>query len=130
MPHLMVDYSANLEPDVDMGAFCEALRAEASAIEAFPLAGIRVRATRVDHFAIADGNAAHGFIDISVRLRAGRPDDVKQDAVDRLFKAAQRFLAPAMAHRSIALSMEMRDIDPGLSPKAGTIRDHMKEDTT
>ena len=30
-----------------------------------------------------------------------------------------------MAQRSIALSMEMRDIDPGLSPKSGTIRDQL-----
>jgi len=30
-----------------------------------------------------------------------------------------------MAQHSIAISMEMRDIDPELSPKAGTIRDHI-----
>ena len=32
-----------------------------------------------------------------------------------------------MASRSIALSLEMRDIDPELSPKVGTIRDHLEE---
>lgn len=31
-----------------------------------------------------------------------------------------------MATRSLALSMEMRDIDPELSPKTGTLRDHLK----
>jgi 5-carboxymethyl-2-hydroxymuconate isomerase len=31
-----------------------------------------------------------------------------------------------MAHTSIALSAEMRDIDAELSPKFGNIRDHME----
>lgn len=126
MPHIQIDYSANIDAHTDMGAFCEALRAEAAGIDAFPLAGLRVRATRVDHYAIADGNPAHGFIDISVRLRAGRPDAVKQDAVARLFRAAEVFIAPAMATHPIALSMEMRDIDPALAPKTGSIRDHLE----
>lgn len=126
MPHIQIDYSANVEAHTDMSAFCEALRAAAEGIDAFPLAGLRVRAVRVDHYAIADGNPAHGFIDISVRLRAGRPDAVKQDAVARLFAAAEAFVAPTMAQHPIALSLEMRDIDPALSPKTGSIRDHLE----
>lgn len=128
MPHFQIDYSANLEDAVDMAAFCEAIRAKAAEIETFPIAGIRVRAVRVDHVALADGDPAHGFVDISVRLRAGRPDEVKADATRRIFEAAERALAEAMATRSIALSLEMRDIDPALSPKSGTIREHMKAD--
>ncbi|MBY4893301.1 5-carboxymethyl-2-hydroxymuconate isomerase [Jannaschia sp. EhC01] len=125
MPHFQIDYSANLEDTVDMAALCEAIRAEAAGIDAFPMPGIRVRATRVDHYAIADGNPKHGFVDISVRLREGRPDDVKQDAIARIFEAAKACLVDAMATHSIALSAEMRDIDAALSPKTGTIRDHL-----
>ncbi len=126
MPHFQIDYSGNLDAVIDMGAVCEAIRAEAARIDAFPLAGIRVRARRVDHFAIADGNPEHGFIDLSVRLRAGRPVAVKKDAITRIFAALRAAVAPAMATRSIALSAEMRDIDPDLSPKSGTIRDHLE----
>ncbi|RLK07605.1 5-carboxymethyl-2-hydroxymuconate Delta-isomerase [Ruegeria conchae] len=125
MPHFHVDYSGNLENIVDMSGLCECLRATAADIDTFPMPGIRIRAVRVDHYAIADGNPAHGFIDISIRLRAGRSEDVKQDATRRIFEAANTYLAPAMARHSIALSLEMRDIDPELSPKTGTIRDHM-----
>lgn len=127
MPHFHIEYSANLEDVVDMGAFCEAIRAQAARIETFPMPGIRVRATRVDHYAIADGNPEHGFIDLSVRLREGRSDDVKRDAIQRIFETARTFLAPAMATHSIALSSEMRNIDARLSPKTGTIREHLKD---
>lgn len=127
MPHFQIDYSANLEDVINMGALCEAIRATAADIDAFPTAGIRVRATRVDHMAMADGDAKHGFVDLSVRLRAGRADDVKQDAIARIFTTLKDFVAPVMEARSIALSAEMRDIDAALSPKFGNVRDHMED---
>ena len=127
MPHFQIDYSANLEEVIDMSALCEAIRAAAAQIETFPTPGIRVRATRVNHVAMADGDAKHGFIDLSVRLREGRPDDVKKDAIARVFAALKDFAAPAMETHSIALSAEMRDIDAALSPKFGNVRDHMED---
>jgi len=129
MPHFHIEYSANLEQAVDMGALCEAIRATAAGIDTFPTAGIRVRATRVDHVAMADGDPKHGFIDLSIRLRQGRPTRVKQDAIARVFEALEKFMAPVMETRSVALSAEMRDIDALLSPKTGNIRDHMEPST-
>ncbi len=127
MPHFHIDYSGNLEGVVDMDALCDRIRAAAAQIDTFPIAGIRVRATCVDHYAIADGNPKHGFIDLSVRLREGRPLEVKQDAIARIFDALKAFVAPAMRTHSIALSAEMRDIDATLSPKTGNIRDHLED---
>ena len=127
MPHFQIDYSGNLEDVVDMSALCEAIRAAAAEIETFPTPGIRVRATRVDHVAMADGDAKHGFVDLSVRLREGRSEDVKKEAIARIFAALKDFMAPAMETRSIALSAEMRDIDAALSPKFGNVRDHMED---
>ena len=126
MPHLMIDYSANVEPDVDMGAFCDTLRDVAASIDAFPLAGVKVRAVRVDHYAIADGNPKHGFIDISVRIREGRDMQTKQNAAQKLFDAANEFVADVMQRRSLALSLELRDIDAALSPKSGSIRKYLE----
>ena len=126
MAHFHIDYSANIEEVIDMAGLCEAIRSCAASMETFPLAGIRVRATRVDHVAMADGNPKHGFIDVSVRLREGRSGDVKQQAISKIFEALKAYTAPAMATHSIALSAEMRDIDATLSPKYGTIREHMK----
>lgn len=127
MPHFHIEYSANLESLVDMAQLCEAVRAKAAAIDTFPMAGIRVRATRVDHVAIANGNPKHGFVDLSVRLREGRPHDVKRDAITQIFAVLTDFMAPTMETLSVALSAEMRDIDADLSPKFGNIRDHLED---
>ena len=126
MPHLMIDYSANVEPDVDIGGLCNTLRYVAASIDAFPLAGVKVRAVRVEHYAIADGNPEHGFIDISVRIREGRDMETKQNAAQKIFDAANEFVADVMRRRSLALSLELRDIDAALSPKSGSIRKYLE----
>jgi 5-carboxymethyl-2-hydroxymuconate isomerase len=122
----MIDYSVNVETDVDIGALCDTLRDVAASIDAFPLAGVKVRAVRVDHYAIADGNPEHGFIDISVRIREGRDMETKQNAAQKIFDAANEFVADVMRRRSLALSLELRDIDAALSPKSGSIRKYLE----
>jgi len=126
MPHFHIEYSANIESIIDVAELCETIRAAAADNDAFPTPGIRVRATRVDYVAMADGNPKHGFIDLSIRLREGRAQDVKEDAVTRIFEVLKVFMGPAMQTHSIALSAEMRDIDASLSPKFGNVRDHLE----
>lgn len=128
MPHLTIDYAPELEAEVDMPALCDALRVAMIETGVFPLAGVRVRAFAVTHVAMADGDAQHAYIDMSIRLRAGRDLETRKAAVAHVFEVARAFLAPVMDRRSLALSMEMRDIEPELSPKAGSVRDFLKED--
>jgi 5-carboxymethyl-2-hydroxymuconate isomerase len=125
MPHIHVDYSANLETRLDIAGLCHVLRDAAVATGVLPMAGIRVRAIRADHVVIADGNPAHAYLDISVRLRGGRSDAAKARATAEIFAAAEAYCAEVMATSSFMLSMEMRDIDPALSPKASSIRDYL-----
>ncbi|MDJ0626993.1 MAG: 5-carboxymethyl-2-hydroxymuconate isomerase [Rhodobacter sp.] len=125
MPHVSIEYSPNLEDAAGIQGLCEALRHTAAGLDIFQMTGIRVRATRVDHYAIADGDPENGFIDISVRLRGGRPLAVRRAAAAALFDAAETHLADLLAARPVMLSLEMRDIDPELSPKRNTVRDHI-----
>ena len=127
MPHLSFQYSANVEQWVDLHQFCRVLRDAAVATNVFPLAGIRVRGVRCNHCEIADGSMEMGFIDISVRLRGGRELEVRKQATQSIFEAAESFLAPVLDRRPLALSLEMGDIDPNLSPKVSSIRRFLGE---
>ncbi|MEZ5751331.1 MAG: 5-carboxymethyl-2-hydroxymuconate isomerase [Paracoccaceae bacterium] len=108
-----------------MPAFCSCATRQ-SRPGCFRLAGIRAFAA--DHVLIADGQPGHAFIDISVRLRGGRSDADKARATAHIFAAAEAFCADDMAQNSLMLSLEMRDIDPELSPKTSSIRRFLPED--
>jgi 5-carboxymethyl-2-hydroxymuconate isomerase len=128
MPHFQIDYSPNLEARLDMGALCQTVRDAAAETGVFPLAGIRVRATACTHVVMADGNSEHAFLDLSVRLRAGRDLATRKAATQTIFTALEGFCADVIASSSFMLSMEMRDIDPELSPKASSIRQYLPGD--
>jgi len=122
MPHVEIGYSANLENTIDISALCNTLRLACIDAAVAPVAGIRVRAFRCDHYSIADGSTKHGYIDISIRLREGRSQEVKENLTTRLFESAEQFIGKDFESNSIALSIETRDIDASLSPKSGSIR--------
>ena len=127
MPHLSIEYSANVEQWTSLAELCDVLRLAAAATGLSDAAGIRVRALRCDTYSIADGKADRGFIDISVRLRGGRALDTRKQATQRIFEAAEQHLEEVLAAHPLALSLEMRDIDPELSPKLSTLRQYVRE---
>ena len=128
MPHFHIDYSPNLEARLDIAGLCRVIRDAAVQTGVFPLAGIRIRATACTHVVMADGNPDHAFLDLSVRLRGGRSPEARRAATQTIFAAMEGYCAEVMRTSSLMLSMEMRDIDPELSPKASSIRDHLPEE--
>lgn len=125
MPHIVIDYSPNLETRLDIAGLCTVLRDAAVATGILPLAGIRVRATACSHVVIADGNPDHAFLDISLRLREGRSQTDRQAATARIFAAAEEYCAQVLESSSFMLSFEMRNIDAILSPKTSSIRRYL-----
>jgi 5-carboxymethyl-2-hydroxymuconate isomerase len=95
---------------------------------AFPLAGIRIRATACSHVVMADGNPDHASLDLSVRLRGGRSLETRKATTQTIFAAIEGYCAEIMSTFSLILSMEMRDIDPELSPKSSSMRDHLSQE--
>lgn len=127
MAHFHIDYSANLEDRLDIAGLCRVVRDAALATGIFPMAGIRVRAMRADYVIMADGNPNHAYLDLSVRLRAGRTAEMKTRATAQIFVALEGYCAEAMAQGSLMLSMEMREIDRSLSPRSSSIRRYLQE---
>ena len=87
MPHFTIEYSANLDARVDMAEVVELVRKAAVETGIFPLGGIRVRAIRCEHYAIADGRPQFGFLAMVLRLGEGRDLAARKKAGEHIFKA-------------------------------------------
>jgi 5-carboxymethyl-2-hydroxymuconate isomerase len=112
MPHLIVEYSANVAGDVDMPRLLSAVHAAALETGVFPIGGLRTRAERRDLFQVADGHPDNGFIHVQARIGAGRPPEVRQKAAEHIFAAVKTETAKAFAGRPLGLSLEVVEIDP------------------
>jgi 5-carboxymethyl-2-hydroxymuconate isomerase len=126
MPHFTIEYSANLDARVEMGKVVELVRKAAVETGIFPLGGIRVRAVKCEHFAIADGNSQFGFLDMVLRLGEGRDLAARRQAGEHIFKALSAFLDPVFAETKFALSFDMQINDKNTSWKRNNIHDALK----
>ncbi|NOJ41185.1 5-carboxymethyl-2-hydroxymuconate Delta-isomerase [Bradyrhizobium australiense] len=126
MPHFTIEYSANLDGRVDMAAVVELVRKAAVETGIFPLGGIRVRAIRCEHYAIADGRQAYGFLDLVLRLGEGRDLATRKNAGERIFKALSVYLDPVFASNKFALSFDMQINDKETSWKRNNIHEALK----
>ena len=126
MPHFTIEYSANLEPCVDMQAVVEVVRKAAVETGIFPLGGIRVRAIRCEHSAVADGSEHFGFLDMVLRLGEGRDLATRKRAGEHIFKVLSAYLDPAFAESKLALSFDMQINDKETSWKRNNIHEALK----
>ena len=128
MAHLSFEYSANLDADLDMQAFCDHLRDAMVGAGVFPLGGIRVRGTRVDVSTVASGADEIGFIDMTLRMGMGREEDVRVAVTDDIYAAAEAWLKPQIAARPFALSLEVMEIESRFAEKRfNTVHQFLKD---
>lgn len=129
MPHFTIEYSANLESRVDMGAVVELVRKAAVETGIFPLGGIRVRAIKCEHYAIANGAVNYAFLDMVLRLGEGRDLATRQKAGEHVFKALSSYLDPVFTKEKFALSFDMQINDKETSWKRNNIHEALKVGT-
>ena len=130
MPHFAIEYSANLDARVDMAEIVEVVRTAAVETGIFPLGGIRVRAVRCEHYAIADGNPQHGFLAMVLRLGEGRDLAARQKAGEQIFRALSVHLDPVFRGSKFALSFDMQINDKETSWKRNNIHEALKVEAT
>ncbi len=129
MPHFTIEYSANLDGRVDIGKVVEVIRKAAVETGIFPLGGIRVRAVKCEHYAIADGRPDFGFLDMVLRLGEGRDLATRKKAGEHIFKALSAYLDPAFAQTKFALSFDMQVNDRETSWKRNNIHEALTVET-
>ena len=130
MPHLTIEYSANVEDRADIPGFCAAMRDAMVETGIFPLGGIRVRAFPCHTYVVADGGGDCGYLHMICRVGHGRDQETRLAAAETIYAAAEAWLKPRMAHRPFALSLDLDELHPVTSLKRfNTIHAYLKANT-
>lgn len=126
MPHLIVEYSANIEERIALDALLDKLHTCALATGVFPLGGLRIRAHRADAYRIADKAPENGFVHLTALIGHGRPLDVQQRAGEALFAVVTEHLAVLYAESPLAISLNVQEFHPVLNFKKNNLHEHVK----
>lgn len=113
MPHLVILYTANLDPDGDIGGLCRALADAMLEVrdelgrQVFPTGGVRVLAYPAAHHAVADGRGDYAFAYLHLRMGRGRSEAVRRHTGEALGAVARRHLGPLMSRRPTGVTLQI-----------------------
>lgn len=126
MPHIWIEYSANL--DLDTRALMRVVQdAAVGDGSLYPLAGARTRALRVDDYLIVDGHPDNAFVHVLLRIGHGRSAEQQAALGERVFQALDRALAAEMARRPLGISLQVEEADPVLNYKHNNYREYLAD---
>ena len=131
MPHLTIEYTANLEAEAGMGTLCTVLAAALVALShddgapLFPVAGTRVMAWPAPHFAVADGRPDRAFIYLNLLIAPGRSPAMVQRAGDAVLASARAHLAPVFAAHAVGLTLQINEGAPVYEGKHNNLAGHL-----
>lgn len=125
MPHQIIEYSVNLAARIDMDALLRLLHEQAAALDMLPVGGLRTRAVARTQYRIADGHADNAFINVTLRIAAGRSLEDRQHAGETLFAALCGHLQTVSSSSPLAISFEIQEIDPVLRWKKNNLRNYL-----
>jgi len=114
MAHVTVEWTDNLEGEFSLPALlrliADDMRQRAQGV--FPIGGIRVRAIRLTDYVIADGSDPRdAFINIDVKMGAGRPAEFRKAFFNALFDRIKAQLGDLFERRPLALSLYVEEAE-------------------
>jgi 5-carboxymethyl-2-hydroxymuconate isomerase len=131
VPHLTLEYSANLADADSIGRLCDTL-AQCLAAQrdneqrVYPLGGIRVRALRCEQYCIADGRADAAFLHANLKIGAGRSEASKKATGDALFALIKQHFAAVFEQSGLALSLEINEFSESGTWKHNNLHARLK----
>lgn len=131
MPHLRIDYTANLDATADMGGLCKTLAATLLALRhddgtpLFPLAGTRVMAWPAPHFAVADGQPDRAFIYLNLLITPGRSAAMIERVGEALMESCKAHLAPVFDAHAVGLTLQIDEGAPVFEGKHNNLASRM-----
>jgi 5-carboxymethyl-2-hydroxymuconate isomerase len=127
MPHVVVQYTANLEPEANIGALCSSLaevivaQRDRGGGPLFPIGGTRVLAYPAPHFAVADGAPDRAFVYLNVRIAAGRERAFVTAAGEAMMTVVRSHFAELFASRAIGITLQIDEGAPVFDAKHSSL---------
>jgi 5-carboxymethyl-2-hydroxymuconate isomerase len=113
VPHIVVEYSANLEEAISIAALIRDVHRAVLATGTFKLGAVRTRAARRDIFVIADGDPQNAFVNVLARIGRGREVEKRRGLAEAIMAVLEAQTATLMQSRGLALSVYIEEIDEG-----------------
>ena len=115
MPHIQIDYTANLADAVKDGRLVDKVHQAAVDSGIFPVWGIRTFAQTRGDYRVGNAQAGNGFVNVTVRIAPGRNLALRQRVRQELFGAVLAAMEPLFENHRLGCQLEVTEFDADTS---------------
>lgn len=127
MPHITIEYSANVAEHHNVDALVEVVHAAALDHGLAAHDALRTRAKERTLYRVTDGDPNNAFVAILARVGPGRETEAKQSFIGQILDAAENHLDGTSSPLAIAWSIEIVEIDPTFRINRNHVRSRMQQ---
>lgn len=113
MPHLTLEYSDNLEFEVQ--PLLARLHETLAASGAVALKGLKSRAVRHADYRLADGNPEYAFAHLNMLIREGRAPETQQELAKRAMEVLEAEFGSRYEAGYLSLSVDIKEMRDGIA---------------
>ena len=113
MPHLTLEYTDNI--DVDVEPLLARLHEDVVATGAINLKGIKSRAIKHTQYRIADGDPDYAFVHVGLLIREGRPIEIQKEATERVMNVLKETFGHLFQKRKLSLTVDLKEMRDGIA---------------
>ncbi len=111
MPQLILEYSANIEQNIDFQELLSQLHHVLSETAGVSIGNCKSRAVKREDYCVGDGDEMNAFVHVDVGLFP-RDLEVKQAIGQQMLKVLENAYAPSMQDHNLQITVWVRDIQP------------------
>lgn len=123
MPHIIVEYTANLD-HLAWDEVLKVLHEAAAEMAELPLPGLRSRAHRCADFRVSDGKPENAFVHVVLRMGHGRSEEARERIGKHVFAALADHFRATFDERPLSVTLEVQEIHPVLNFRKANLREH------
>lgn len=106
MPHIIVEYSSNLTPDLDVTGLTHELHGALDGLYNVTQDRLKTRAVKLDNFLVGVNGASGQMVHITLKLLTGRKVEARKEMGQILASIAQKYIS-----LETALTVEIAELD-------------------
>lgn len=111
MPHVVIEYSSNIEQDIDGGLLLSELSSLISAAGEIALEHFKSRLLRRDEYHVGEGGSLDAFVHAEVGVFSGKPPEVMRRIGEDCLEYLEEYFSGAAGELSLQITVEIREID-------------------
>ena len=110
MPHLTLEYTANIKQEIDCATLFSGLHKIITKIGGINIENCKSRAIRLDNYYIGQSNESNAFVHLEISLMQGKSTELQQAIGIQCLNLLKEYFAPSLSKLALQITVDITEI--------------------